>query len=498
MDIKFYSGFSKRINSTKRPSGTAQLSLDGDLRDSTSVTKPVIKIKNLGATSPTSYVYAYIPKFNRYYFVSDWTYDKGFWWVSLTEDCLATWKTNIGNTNAYINRCSSQFDGTVIDTVYPTTTEYSTVRTLMTSDYYKPLTGLNDGCFILGVISGASASSSQMGGAVTYYALTPTECRNLISYLLSDNFLSDSGFGQTASLTQQINNDTAKAFVKPIDYIASCMWYPFSVTDFASGNSEYISVGYWLVGQSIATGKIVNQTHIQKSADCTLPDHPQASTRGSYLNFSPYSKYSIHVPPFGTLPIDPLYRTQGTHLHCQITIDSLTGIAQMFVYLNDGSQLAPQTDRIVAEASAQIGVPIQISQINADFFHAGIETIQAGVSAVGVGLSAMSLNASGAAEQAGQSIAHMANAVDYVMPQIRSTGTDGSRIGVFIEPRMTSVFMTLVDEDNEELGRPLLEKRVINTLSGFVSCFEVTVDYPCYDYEKTVIHNFLTSGFFWE
>jgi hypothetical protein len=55
-----------------------------------------------------------------------------------------------------------------------------------------------------------------------------------------------------------------------------------------------------------------------------------------------------------------------------------------------------------------------------------------------------------------------------------------------------------VDEDNAELGRPLRKQRYIRDLPGFVKCYEVTVDYPCFDQEKTRIHSYLMNGFFWE
>lgn len=500
MNIKFYSGFSKRINSTKIPTGNPTLSLDGDLKDATSVEKPVIKIKNRGAISPAPYVYAYIEKFNRYYFVSDWVYDQGFWYVHMTEDYLASWKPFIGFTNAYIDRCASESDGDIIDTRYITKTNFqkSAVSFGTSLD--------STGTFVLGIIGG-SADTSQTGGAVTYYALTRTECVNLMNYLLSPAFLNDNGFPQTSTLTQQLTQETAKAFVNPFQFIVSCVWFPLQPSLFYSGNSEAITVGYWLIDTTIATGHKVNSVYIPVSSQVALPVHPQSASRGNYLNYAPYTRLSVYIPPYGVIPIDPSCRRLGSNMRYISRVDPITGVGELNVYCTDelpSALIDEHNIPIVATAIAQVGVPVQIAQVGTDFINAISEGVQAVSSIDWMGAMAGAV----ATQQFGgigalkgitpETVGHVANAVMSLSPQVRTSGANGARFWTILYPRLMAEFSLLVDEDNEEMGRPLRQKRVINTLSGYVKCFEVTVDYPCFDTEKDAILMYLTSGFFWE
>lgn len=498
MQLKLYNGFSKRVNSTKRP-GTASITLDGNLREPCSIENPVIQIVPMSLiTAPAAYSYAYIPEFSRYYFVSDWSYNNGLWECSLTEDYLATWKTNIGNTNAYIDRCSSEYDGNIIDTQYITTTDFDIVSTQMAYSWNL------DGCFVVGIIDGNNDSNAQIGGAVTYYVLTKAQCRALMAYLMSPAFLTANGFPSSQSITQQLSQETAKAFVNPFQFITSCLWIPIS-PDVLTGNNQAVSinVGYWLIDASIVTGKLLNVWNVIYLENAAIPVHPQAATRGEYLNFSPYTRLSLFVPPFGIIPIDPMYRKLGGYINCRIYIDPITGIADMIVNVAEtaGSE-SYDTLPVIYEGQATIGIPIQIAQVGNDFIGAAASAVQAvaSIDFLGGAVGLMTGGVGGAIKGAMNSnvVSNAANALMSLMPQVQTKGANGCRTFVSQVPRLKAEFMKLVDEDNAEMGRPLRKIRKINTLSGFIKCYEVTVDYPCFDSEKASIYDYLINGFFWE
>ena len=496
MELKFYSGFKKRVNSTKQPS-TATTTLTGELKESCSIESPVISIES--STNPSAYVYAYIPEFGRYYFVSDWVFNLGLWECHLSEDYLASFKTEIGNTTAYIERCAGTYNGDIVDTKYITKTNFQNNRVFLTSDLYQPSNA--HGAYVIGVVNGDSALISQLGGSVTYYVLEDYQCRALMAYLLSTNFLSDAGFPSVQSIAQQLSQDTAKAFINPFNFIVSCVWYPFPVSTLASGNDVQIRVGYWAVQTSIATGKYLTALAPEFSVSGNLSAHPQAETRGNYLNFAPYSRVSLTIPPFGTFPLDLSYRTNGNHINGKIHLDTITGKAQLMIYLNDGGQIVPSDDTPVYEATAVIGVPIQLSQISVDYISALPHIGEAAASAVSGAISGFVTGGGvvGAVTGAiGAALPSVANAISCLSPQMTSKGVDGSIMYIFIPARINQQFALLVDEDNEEMGRPLMEKKKINTLSGYIKCFEASIDYACFDTEKTEIFNYLMSGFFYE
>lgn len=475
MEIKLYAGFRKRVNSTKQP-GSATLTLEGCIKDPCSIENPVIQIE-IGE-SPHSYNYAYIATFGRYYFVNGWTYNIGLWEAELIEDVLATWKTHIGNTNAYIDRCSSESDGNIIDTMYPTKINSDIWYDTLNFDFYHPNTS---GCFLLGVIDSNSDTEGQLGGAVTYYIMTPAQMKSFMSYIQSDTFLTDVGFPSVQTITSQMDQTLARAFVKPIDYIVSCMWFPFPYTVFQNAGLKQIHVGYWIINTSIAQGYLLHHGALTLTKHIELRNHPDI-IRGNYVNFAPYTRIDVNIQPFGNIPIDTSFRANGNYMHLEVNMDSINGKAELIITINN--QALVVGNEIVATASGVLGVPIQLAQVQGDYLTALSETAQSVGNIVGM--------------FTGDTIGHVANAIGALSPQVRSTGIDGSKLFTIIPPVIRYQFMPLMDEDNEELGRPLRAKRVINTLSGFISCFEVTCNYPCLASEKDRIHEFLTNGFFWE
>lgn len=497
MQIVFYSNFSKRINSTKQPS-SGGTTLTGTLRAPCSIEAPVIDIEASISTIPT-YTYCYIPEFHRYYFVSDWIIENRLYQCKLTEDYLASWKTNIGATNAYIDRCASESDGNIIDSQYITKVDLQTSDIPLTCEYYYS-SGSPNGCYVVGIINGESAYQSQLGGGVTYYVLEDYQFRDLVAYLLSTNFLNNAGFPSTQSITQQIAQETAKAFVKPFDFIVSAVWYPFPVSKFATGNDITVKVGYWEISTDICVGKLLTTLDANISITGELGNHPQASTRGNYLNYAPYTRIMVTIPPFGSFPLDLSFRTRGDHIRCEVHLDPITGKAELYLHLYDGGAIFRPDDAIVTTATAEMGVPIQLSQMAIDMVGVGKNLLQGAGQAIEGGAmgflgGGIAGGIYGAVKSAFPSIV---NAVTCLSPMVSSKGVDGCPLYIFIRPRLTRQYSILVEEDNEELGRPLRAKRVINTLSGFIKCYEVTVDYPAFDTEKSAIHDYLMDGFFWE
>lgn len=512
MIVNLYSGFSKRINSTKLPNVTPTAK-DGTLRNACSITSPEIIFKTFGATSPSNFCYAYIPKFGRYYFITDWVADGATWICKMNEDCLASWRTQIGNTSAYIERSASESDGSIIDTLYPCDTQYTIQKTALASAWNG--VAPSGGCYVVGIICNASThyGSSLVGGSVTYYAMTPANLRSLIHYLYSGTFLEDNGFPATQTLLQQLSNEVAKAFVNPSQYIVSCMWFPFSVSTFASGSDVDVQVGYYDLGNNHGVGRMVDTVLFTTTITGTIPDHPLSATRGTYLNQSPYSRHTLLVQPFGSIDIDTSFLRIGHTIYGEVTIDPVTGKAILRVKIlpPSGSGLA---DCTLCEKSAMLGVPIQLSQVTSDFLGASASLLSGGA-ILAKGLTAMGSDSTALVPYGStkppigfgsgdlalfMSLPSIGNALKNISGNVESTGVNGSYLmtSPSLEPIIVSVFSNLVSENNSECGRPLCAIRTINTLTGFIKCGEVSIDYPCYDSEKTTIHGHLLNGFFWE
>ena len=78
-----------------------ELKFNGKLREESSVVNPSIMIQ---ATNPSGYNYAYIPEFNRYYFITDMVSIRtGIWEISMHVDVLMSFKDGIKNTSIILS-----------------------------------------------------------------------------------------------------------------------------------------------------------------------------------------------------------------------------------------------------------------------------------------------------------------------------------------------------------------------------------------------------------
>lgn len=78
-----------------------ELKFNGKLREESSVVNPSIMIQ---ATNPSSYNYAYIPEFNRYYFITDMVSIRtGIWEISMHVDVLMSFKDSIKGTSIILS-----------------------------------------------------------------------------------------------------------------------------------------------------------------------------------------------------------------------------------------------------------------------------------------------------------------------------------------------------------------------------------------------------------
>ena len=82
---------------------TGALTLSGSLRNTSEVLNPVIMIA-VNAGDCADYNYAYIPLFDRYYYITDMTSERtGLTTISMRVDVLMSWRTQIRTNRAVIN-----------------------------------------------------------------------------------------------------------------------------------------------------------------------------------------------------------------------------------------------------------------------------------------------------------------------------------------------------------------------------------------------------------
>ena len=465
--------FSKKQNSTKQPALNTGDSFTMQLKEETSVLNPtlILNLKNSQGVliQPTTYNYLYLPLFSRYYFIQDWVYINGAWECRCNVDVLASFKTAIGATSAYVLRSASMYDSNITDGFYPSKSDMS-----VTVTDFGTIFNINTGCYVVGVLD--CQNTTDRKGAVTYWAMTENELNNLLQFLYS---------GQMFQLTgiTSLEEGVWKSIMNPAQYIVSCKWMPISRDVIASGVTANMTIGYWTV--SSVSSKVMNALNITKENIISFTNHPQIS-RGAYLNFAPFSRYTVYFPPFGAIPVEPIYRTQGQYLCSDVTIDLVSGQGALRLSVQNVNTSVPKASRkVFAERSALVGIPIQLSQVNTDMLSGVTGLFNSAISAV-------SGNFAGAGTGVINSLSDMAQSRSY------STGYNGSFIETMDSTVMVSEFYTQVDTDNTDFGRPLMSTKTINVLSGYVRCGDGHFDGTCYESERTMINNYLVDGFFYE
>lgn len=478
MQVTLYK-FTKRLNSTKLPTPSTGKNFQCELKDETSFLNPVLRFApntlSAGVFSPAIYNYALIPYWERFYYITDWNYINGVWECTLSVDVLASFREEIGNTSAYIIRSTTQYNGDILDSFYPTTTVCGITKQQISSDiYHKTIPG---GAFVIGVIN--SANNANKMGAVIYYALTADQMKQLMNYLFSSNIYQ-------ASNISEIGEGLYKSLFDPFQYIVSCMWFPFAASTFGTG-TDIITVGYW--STNITNAVVVNYVVSEFGFKSALPiaHHPQIA-RGAYLDHAPYTRLTAYYPPFGEIPIDTTFMQFGdnNYLYGKIYLDHVTGVGDCFLTITDGYDIDTTADpyRFMTMRTAQIGVPIQISQIMSDY----VATISSGGAAIG---SAFSGNISGI-------FSNITSAIESAMPKVSSLGANGSLVEIIEPPYLIVEHMQVVDENLYEFGRPLCNTRLINQLYGFVQCGEDDHQFSATKTESEEINRNLKNGFFYE
>lgn len=485
LNIKFWT-FSKKNNSTKIPVGN-WTEFSCELKDDCNMLAPVIRLR--GPAASLSWNYCYIPGFGRYYFINDWKWIGGLWEAYCSIDALASWKTELGQESMYILRRDSttDFDPLITDTMYPATNDYTTQETVIAGSW---AVSISSGVYIVGIIS--ADDNNNPVGAVSYYAMTSAQFGALKDMLFSDQNLYKMGL--TDALGQMIVNDMSKEIFKtmynPYQYIASCTWFPFGISSFVHGNLETtLKIGWWEY-QLSNYPVFAQQIDLHNIEDMIIPAHPQAATRGDYLNYSPYTSITVYGR-FGTVALDTSKIKAGWLLNFSYYVDAISGQCRVEITAWDDTLQSP-TVVTLANRTFMLGVPIQLSQVGIDYLAGALATVD---TAAGVMRGIRYADAGLALSSAAHGVY---NTIQSKMPVVETSGANGSFLTPYKLTRVCCHFYKIVDEDLAHKGRPLCAIRQLNTLSGYLLCADGEFDIPCTEEERGIIAGFLTSGMFWE
>lgn len=400
--------------------------------------------------------YAYVPKWSRYYFIDDITFTTGNRAeISMTVDVLATFKTDINNYTCFVERSGSNVDLMISDNLV------SNGENIVYKNYVETDIGddINStGCYMIQTVGGAST-----GTGITSYITNKAGMLGFMQALFDPtkyNFLVD---------------DVVKSFFNPFQYVISVKWLPIYMPALLGDpyTTANIWCGWWDTGE---VAYIAKNEGVSNKREITLP----SNLYNDFRKFDPrFSRYTVYLPAVGAISVSPADIANG--LTCQFYIDSLTGYA--LYWLNSGNEL-------IGTYKTQMGVPIQIGQLNSGALNMAASSVGAITSA-----------AAGSIVGAGANLVDAAKSL--FNPTMSINGVNGDmftlknklNIGVSVECRGSG------DKPNNQAGSPCYKNLRLGSLTGFVKCgnasVQLTGSIP-YGDEVDMVNNFLNSGFYME
>lgn len=487
MKIKYWTGFSKRKNSTKQPSTGTQV--DVYLKEDTSILNPVFECVGV----PENVNYIRVDDWNRYYFVNNvQRIGNDRILIDCEVDVLASYKSNIGATSALVSFTSSSSKKTILDDrnrmtsivdVTPTSVPWS-------SSHFSD----GGGCYIVGVMN---EDSNGEGGVLCYYAMEKASLTTLSNHIFDANIMSELG----------------NQFLAVQESLVSVTWVPLDYSKLLPGTSTNVfKIGRATVGGSFNVKKLTARVITGTTGTVTLGYSAISGSSGAgmtYLELAPYTTGVVYLPFVGLVPLNVELAAFTKNIQIDYTIDILTGDI-VYELRHGGVKCGTYNGNICTKmptssaAYDAIGVATGTLETIGGVIATGVSLAvsgAAGIASKAAGKTAMEMSAVSGAVTAGKGAL---NTVASMKLHTMLNGANSSAIGAHIglnpyvliyqnQPTMTNLLA-----DKAITGMPYYEVATISSLSGYVQCEDAFVDMAGLADEKEVVNGYLNSGFYYE
>lgn len=469
MKVRFYN-FSKRKNSTALPS-SSYTEKDVLLKNDTSVHDPVLQI----AGGPNvSYNYAYIPTFDRYYFVKDYvSVANGLTDYYLSEDVMGSHVSEIAACSCRVAFCTNPYYSTLND---------PRIAVHMTKEIHGSTSGQilsSTGCYIFTVLN----NESNGVGCATSYALTQAGINKVKEWLADDSVF--------AGLTTFFQGT-------PLESVFGCTWIPFSIDSVPGTSVTNLKFGDRTMNGDnfyIATGdakRVTGFAVISGTANVTCHlRYPVTDFRA----VEPYTSGTIYLPGVGNVDLNMSDWITSTKINVSYTFEVVTGNMTYLLFTDNGALVQSATCNIASQC------PLGQITMNSNGMVSGIGTVVAGGAALVVS------GATGAvgAAAAGAMLSGAANTVlSYNKRAPSVSGAAGGRMAA-LWPYIDHIEYSVDTEDPEDSsgyiaikGRPLGEVVTISSCNGYIECDGASVNISGSDLERDEINAIMNSGFYFE
>lgn len=443
--------FSKRKNSTKRPTG------QGTKVPCLLKTATTFQIPTFILQKPMNDMlqFNYCKWADHYYFIdSTSSINAGQTEITCTEDVLATYKNEISEYTGFIERSNHQ-DPLLDDPLYLPTEDWQKQDTIVA----QPVNVFVDGYagnYIMRIV-GAS-------GIETYY-INQKQLDFLVSFMYTaDNF------------QELIDNVTTKFLFDPAKYIIDLKWLPFRSSNFLSIMND-VNLGYWNSGvQALLIGGASNSPVVHFSYNLELTNPLYSNTDFRFYNGN-FSRYFVQLPCIGVVPVD-ITKTNNGQLLADYYFDVYSGISD--VWLKSGSS-------VIGHYQCQMTVPVNIAGANANIGDAligGLSTVSSAMTGNALGVSSGVLN----------------TVHSILSPEVTSIGSVGSVGGILNNLDASVICYTRMSTEPNGASEGYADgnTRKISTCSGYLRCRNASIEISGFTGDQEAVNNYLNSGFYYE
>ena len=463
-----YYTFSKRHKSTSQPTSGTDITVN--LKDGVSITNPVFLLNFSGVP-----VFNYVSFEGRYYFVTDIRQIRNdLFEVECEEDYLASWKSDIGNTTAMILYASGSIADIVDNRIPLTSPVYIAHRT-------ATLSGID---IIDGAIAAIVVSITGTGSFGNYVLQNGSNIFELMSDV--DIWNAQNIVDAVTGFQQLCTNGSASENLK------SAIALPILCSAMTSGNLEPLYLGNYPctnAGGNPVLGYRIDDPLGRGDCDVTIPWR-----YNDWRRHSPYTQLYLYLPLIGTckLPVDDLINDTTITVEYQVNITS--GDISAIV-------VGSQSGRFIGTFSSNcaMSTPIGSSNISGKKVAEAVVTGAGGVIAAALAPTTAGASAAlftGLAASAGQ----MLSAAHGETSGGGGLG-GGASHGLPKEVRITSVSKELSDSQanlDPIIGKPLMQKAMIGSYSGFVQTDGAQIAGNMLDSEREAINALLDGGIYYE
>lgn len=462
----------KYRNSTKMPGrlGTSEEIL---LKHPTSVVSPVITLNHDG-NEVLSWNYCHIPALKRYYYiVNAESINAHMWQLSLEVDVLTTYRSEILDATAFVQRSQSAFNTMLPDAMLPLS---DTCENLYYEFPFPPYSA--DGVYVINF--GSKDSDGSLGMAVSMVA-TPAGIANISEALFQKDKLKE--------LLQYYNN--------PLDMVISAIWMPIG-TMFAASGSTQATLGDSDIVFSGSKAKKVYQGAFSPAIElpykAQLPDG--SYTYADYRNVEPYTQYLMELPGVGCVEIPMASFIEDGSALPEIRINYAISILDgKIIY-----EICNKNHAVIMMCDGNLATPVPL--VNSSYNTMG--AISSYLTGLGSGLSTVAgvltvnpfMLATGASMYAQSVISGISS-----FHQARNSVSGGlggfagerfmEKIKITVRPYRISDSPSNV---RHTIGLPLYANRRLGSLSGFVKATNCRIRVACTDAEHAMLLGLLESG----